>query len=276
MGPSDTSRLKVANEDAPLKYSICITHYNNAGTVRDSLDSLLKQLDDTFEVVVVDNMSNDGSQVILEQYENMGAVRLIKARCSRGRGRQIAFMNSVGEYVVSNLDMDEVFSPSLTSFLDFYHNRCEGNVLAVVPREGGRGPNVTLAPRSVLTEIGGWRDLQYGEDWDVWSRAASIGKYRWTTFPLVNRLDKHEDRRTQAGRFKYRLGKYRDELRLGRDVLGSEGRTTAAQRAALLLARLAAPFYESYANEFNRTFDCTDPRHFVERNTLTEREAKTN
>jgi glycosyltransferase involved in cell wall biosynthesis len=258
-----------------IKHSICITHYNNRSTVQDSLDSLLKQLDDTFEVVVVDNMSNDGSEAILEQYKKTGAIRLIEAKCSRGIGRQIAFLNSVGFYVVSNMDMDEVFRPSLASFLDFYHDRCEGNVLAVIPREGGRGPNVTVAPRSVLSEIGGWRDLQYGEDWDVWSRAASIGKYMWTVFPLVERTSKHEDRRTQAGKFKYRFGKYRDEMRLGRDVLGVEDNITATQRAALLLAKLAVPFSKSYASDFNRTFDCADTLHYVERATVTEREAKT-
>ncbi|MDA4127897.1 MAG: glycosyltransferase [Thaumarchaeota archaeon] len=257
-----------------IKYSICITHYNNNGTVRGSLDSLLDQLDDTFEVVVVDNMSNDGSQLVLEEYGKMGAIRLISAKCSRGKGRQIAFLNSVGDYVVSNMDMDEVFKPTLASFLTFYHNRCEGNVLAVIPREGGRGPNITVAPRAVLSEIGGWRDLQYGEDWDVWSRAAAFGKYSWTVFPLVDRSSKHERRQTKAGKFKYRFGKYRDELRLGRDVLSKEEKVTSTQRAALLLARLALPFYESYANDFNKTFDCAESRHFVDRNTLTEREAK--
>jgi len=51
-----------------VKYSICITHYNNYPTVEASLNSILNQIDDNFEVIVIDNFSNDGSERILKNF----------------------------------------------------------------------------------------------------------------------------------------------------------------------------------------------------------------
>ena len=42
-------------------YSICITYRNMIGTVARSLTSILSQLDDRFEVVIVDGGSTDGT-----------------------------------------------------------------------------------------------------------------------------------------------------------------------------------------------------------------------
>src|SRR2546428_13910234 len=94
------------------KYSICVTHYNNAPTLRQSLDCVLNQIDDRFEVIIVDNLSSDGSANILQDYSLREKITLIRRRCSRGRARQTAFENSSGDYVIANLDMDDVGRPS--------------------------------------------------------------------------------------------------------------------------------------------------------------------
>jgi glycosyltransferase involved in cell wall biosynthesis len=245
------------------KYSICITHYNNLSTLKMSLDSVLSQIDGTVEVVVVDNYSNDGSEVILEDYFAERKIKLLKKKCSRGIGRQLAFQSSLGDYVISHIDMDDIYDPLLVELLDFYKRKCDGAVLVAISAPGNWTQNVTVATREVLTEVGGWRDVGYADDWDLWSRAARVGKYAWTVFPLVKRTGTHRSRGSFIGKFSYRFHKYLDELRLGRNVFSRGERTTSMQRTARILARIALPFYVSYSDDFNKTFYSADPRFFV-------------
>lgn len=148
---------------APL-YSICITNYNTVDTIRDSLNSILNQIDDRFEVIVVDNYSTDGSREILEDYARQGKIKLILKKCTRGRGRQIAFEHSCGEYIISGLDMDDVFYPVLKEILETYHSKYEG-CLGLTKGQ--------ISPRWVAEKVG-WKDLQYREDIDYIRRASKL------------------------------------------------------------------------------------------------------
>ncbi|MGD0477840.1 MAG: glycosyltransferase family A protein [Nitrososphaerales archaeon] len=245
------------------RYSICITNHNSRGTLRDSLDSVLNQIGASFEVVLVDNCSDDGSDEILKEYQKKGAIRLISRKCSRGQGRQIALMNSLGEYIVSHIDMDDIFRPVLLRLIEFYHAKCEGKVMVAISNLGDWSQNITIAPRDLLLKIGGWRDLQYAEDWDLWSRAAKLSRYAWTVFPVSDRHKNRNSRKGFLATLRYRLGRYRDEMRLGREVFERGERISLAQRVAKSLARLSLPFYPSYRTDFNESFSSSDSAYFV-------------
>jgi glycosyltransferase involved in cell wall biosynthesis len=251
------------NSSTSVKYSLCVTHHNNRRTLKDSLESLLNQIDTSFEIVVVDNCSDDGSAEILAEYQRNGAIKLFTKKCTRGQGRQIALMNSLGNYIVSHIDMDDIFRPVLVRFIEFYHSKCEGKVMVAISSPGDWSQNITIAPKGLLLELGGWRDLQYAEDWDVWSRAAVLSKYAWTVFPMSDRHMNRGRRRTLLGTLRYRLGRYKDEMRLGREVFDRGERISMAQRVAKSLARLSLPFYQSYRSDFNRNFSSSDPAFFV-------------
>lgn len=146
-----------------MKYSVCITSRNNERTVRRALDSLLANLDrNTTEIVVVDAESTDGQQDILREYASKGLLKLIVRRCNRGEGRQLAFENSTGDYVISGVDTDDTIGPGFQPLLSRYHSEFEGKVLVA---------GILIAPRSVLRELGGWKPFQHGEDYDLWTRA---------------------------------------------------------------------------------------------------------
>lgn len=260
---TNASYAESPSASSSVKYSICVTHRNNRGTLRDSLDSLLNQIDSSFEIVVVDNCSDDGSEEILKEYQRKGAIRLVSKKCSRGQGRQIALMDSLGKYIVSHIDMDDIFRPVILRLIEFYHAKCEGKVMVAISSLGDWSQNITVAPRNLLLEIGGWRDLQYAEDWDLWSRAAESSKYAWTVFPVSDRHRYRSIRAGFLGTLRYRLGRYRDEMRLGREVFDRGERISFAQRVAKSLARLSLPFYPSYQSDFNRSFSSSDSAYFV-------------
>ena len=201
------------------KYSICITHFNNAPTVKQSLESILNQIDDNFEVIVVDNVSTDGSYEILKEFASLGKIKLIRAKCSRGKGREIAFENSRGKYVIANMDLDDIFKPRLRELLVGYHAVAKEKLLWVSSRMKGGfwgGESFTIAPRNLIKELGGWRDLQIFEDLELCSRAARHGKYRRSEFGLLEATNPHQERKkTWVGRMTWRYVRYREILRIG-------------------------------------------------------------
>jgi glycosyltransferase involved in cell wall biosynthesis len=202
----------------PLRYSICITHYNNFATVRKSLESVLCQVKDDYEVVVVDSESNDGSLDVLREYAKTGLIKLIIRKCSRGRGRQIAFENSTGTYVIANVDMDDILFPRLAELLQLYHTKSEGKLLMVTSPDvqgyWGSAP-VTIIPRELVIQLGGWRDLMIAEDDLLERMAAEIGRYAWTTFPILQLVEHHKDRRRALAEFRFNYVVYRDYIRAG-------------------------------------------------------------
>ena len=241
-------------------YSICVTNFNTEDSVRQSLESILIQVDERFEIVVVDNCSTDASQDILREYKNKG-VKLIVRRCSRGLGRQIAIENSVGKYIISQMDMDDVFKPNLNKLLEIYHNSFEGYMLVL-------SEIVTIAPRKLIDAIGGFRDLNYCEDRDLFSRAARLGYFRYLT---SFRIKDHEiKKRKLHGRikrgFEQQYLMYREYFRIGegrrRVYAALMPRAMLRNHLGSLTKPLVVPwafithwFYPQFKNEFINFFN---------------------
>lgn len=256
--------------DVPT-YSICVTHFNNVRTVRKALESIISQIDDRFEIVIVDNCSGDGSKEILEEYLKTGKIaRLVERSCSRGLGRQIAVQNSRGQYIIADLDMDDEFKPEMAALLGFYHSKCEGLVLAAVGEIKGvtyeermATKNVTIGPRELILELGNWPDLQAYEDSNLWGRAALRNKYAWTNFSLARTKGGHPERVSTIGKVRFRYVRYRDLYRQGRiSVLRGEKKGVPG-RIALVLARISSPFLKSYKRATNRDFRPRDKAYYV-------------
>jgi glycosyltransferase involved in cell wall biosynthesis len=196
------------------KFSVCITHFNNALTVERSLHSILDQVDERFEIVVVDQDSTDGSLEIIERLARDGAVRLFHQKVrNRGLGRNLAYEMSKGEYLIAQIDMDDSYEPVLADLVSAYENRLPGRVLRVVNNQK-RGA-VTIAPKSFLDEIGGWPDLNYVEDRWVWGRALEHGIYSWARYPFYSKITQSREKRGLLSRVVRVYGIQRDRIRIG-------------------------------------------------------------
>jgi glycosyltransferase involved in cell wall biosynthesis len=158
------------------KFSICTTNYNCAHALERHLESIYEQLDENeFEYIVFDNISTDGSGKILKRYEkDHGNFSAFFKKCIRGEGRQMALQRSKGPFIVQ-VDTDTIYLPIWSGFI----RKCKSEH----PKHAIQAIFSGVYPRGIIMEVGGWRDFQYYDDFDLWMRVWEIGKMRW--YPLV-------------------------------------------------------------------------------------------
>lgn len=155
------------------RYTIAICNYNMAETLEESLKSILNQIDDRFEVLVVDDASTDESQTILEklagEYDQLRTLYLDPDPNRKlGETRNISVQESNGEYVILDLDVDDVYQEGIIQdfvyvFHEFEHKLGEKRVIQM--------PGIRMTSRDFWLEIGPYRNLPVGgEDRDCWRR----------------------------------------------------------------------------------------------------------
>jgi glycosyltransferase involved in cell wall biosynthesis len=90
------------------KVSIIIPTYNSMETLPECLKSVHDQNYPFYEIIVVDNFSNDNT---LKTAKEFGA-KIIQRKCNPALARNIGITNSTGKYILF-LDSDQVLSPSV-------------------------------------------------------------------------------------------------------------------------------------------------------------------
>jgi glycosyltransferase involved in cell wall biosynthesis len=206
-------------------------------------------------VVVVDQGSSDGALEVLREFESRGSIRLFSQTVrNRGLGRQLAFEKSTGDFVISNMDMDDTFEPRLNDLVARYHQRAEGLALRVV--DGQRRGAVTIAPRALIQQIGGWKDLDFLEDRYIWGLACMMGKYRWSIFPIYRSITTSRAKRSVIERVGRLYGVMRDRARID-----APKRYVWYTVPILAPALVSASLRPSLKNPFFRHFWPDDPKY---------------
>ena len=194
-------------------YSICIANLNSANTVRRWASSLLTNLSDDDEVIIVDGESTDGSQDFLRQFSQDHGFKFITAKTNIGEARQLALMQAKGEYVISQTDTDDVFV-SLREAKRLYHEVIENDPVTKAHR-AFMCPDFFVVPRQMLVDIGGFPHLAFYEDQLVYYRLARLGQLTgsWKVSAVVRGSD--PKKRRIPWRINRTLKVIRDGLRLG-------------------------------------------------------------
>ena len=166
--------------------SIYGTVFNNAEVIRKSINSIISKLPDfrkKFEMFIVDNYSSDGTYEILKEYQKeYPNITVIQEKCTRGKGRAIAFNNTKGKYVLT-IDFDTVY---LEPFKNIVYSYKRIKPLEIYP--------MFMMRRETMNIIGNWKDLNVGEDTEMMARTISKN-VKVYTYPIIFALNQISERR---------------------------------------------------------------------------------
>ena len=208
--PGFGKKVESYSGDFPVEASVIIPVRNRARTIADAVKSALsQQLDSTFNVIVVDNHSTDGTTEILSKLalDDTRLIHIIPERTDLGIGGcwNLAINDAhCGRYAVQ-LDSDDLYSgpDTLQKVVDKFreggyamvigsYRMCNFNLETLPPGiidhkewTDENGPNNALringlgAPRAFYTPVVrqiGFPNVSYGEDYAVAIRIT--GEYR--------------------------------------------------------------------------------------------------
>ncbi len=100
------------------KFSVVIPTYNRAAALKETIDSVLKQTFDDFEILVVDDGSTDDTKEVVASFSDQ-RIKFFWIPNSGGPGtpRNIAINNSSSEWLCF-LDSDDIWYPSKLEIVD--------------------------------------------------------------------------------------------------------------------------------------------------------------
>ena len=158
-------------------YSICISNYNMAETIQSSLESILKYLDSKFEVVVIDDGSDDNSLKILDslvsKYSLLRVIPLLRDnRRKLGETRNISVRAARGKYVLLHIDTDDVWEPYIESFTKIFHELEKRFFLEDFMLSGNQ---IQMATKKLILD-NPYPNVYYVEDRIMWNNLAILGK----------------------------------------------------------------------------------------------------
>ena len=123
-----------------------------ADTIEAALKSVLDQLDDRYEVIVIDDGSSDSSREKLDkiskEYSNLRYVPLVRDfRRRLGETRNISIEAARGKYVILHVDADDLWEPYIDSFTRVFHDLSKRLEFESFMLSGGQ---INMAPRDLL------------------------------------------------------------------------------------------------------------------------------
>jgi len=208
-----------------MKISVVIPTYNRIALVERAIDSVLKQSIKPFDIIVVDDGSDDGtSEMIKKKYRSINLVQQQNSGVSAARNNGIK--HAKGDWI-SLLDSDDEWTgKKLENQVDRliknpdYHF-CHTNEIWI--RNGVRvnqkkrhqkyggyifdkcldicriSPSSTLFKKNILEHVG-WFDTQLPvcEDYDLWLRITADYKILFVDEPLIIKYGGHTDQLSQS------------------------------------------------------------------------------
>jgi glycosyltransferase involved in cell wall biosynthesis len=173
-------------------------------TIEVALRSVLSQLSDEFEVVLVDDGSTDNSLEVLEELQReFSTLRVFPLERDRRRTlaqtRNISVELAQGRYVILHIDCDDYWHPYIKDFVKVYH---------LLENELGNeflmsGFQFHMGERNYLMRHGPYRNGHMVEDRDMWFRFAKMGT--WVPIDHVVFRERMVIKRNKVFRKKYLL-----------------------------------------------------------------------
>lgn len=169
-----------------IKFSIIIPFYNSEGTLAVTIESVINQVSEKMEIILVNDGSIDGSKAIAESYLNNEFIKMINQRnlgvsAARNSGAKI----SDGEYLIF-LDSDDTLTPGCLDLISSNLNQGFGYLVWGI-RRITKQEIIDIFPkivsyfsllagsyairRDLFFELGGFDEkLKFGENTELFHR----------------------------------------------------------------------------------------------------------
>lgn len=191
--------------------SVIIPVYNGAKTIKETIETVLQQTYQNFEIIVINDGSQDATLAVINsiQHQKLKVFSYLNAGLSTSRNR--GFAHAAGEFIAF-LDADDLWTNdkleaqlkalqqypeaavaySWTDHIDengkflrpASYTSCSGNIYKriLIGNFLSCGSNALIRAQA-LTKVGGFDEsLNSAEDWDMWLRLAA-----WYEFVVVPR-----------------------------------------------------------------------------------------
>ncbi|AFY74465.1 glycosyl transferase [Synechococcus sp. PCC 7502] len=202
-------------------FSVVIPVFNRDSLIQKTIDSILNQSNDNYEIIIVDDGSTDNTIDILIKYGSRIKV-FTQQNQGPGKARNLGIKNSQGEYIAfldsddiwfpwtlkvyekviretnkpaflagnsiffnneKEIDYDQVSQLNFTAYKDFYASNKNANPFLT--------SSVTIR-RDILEEVGGFTDQWINsEDNDLWLRLGIAKGFVYINSPAVLAYRQH-------------------------------------------------------------------------------------
>jgi glycosyltransferase involved in cell wall biosynthesis len=195
--------LKKHTTFAPL-VSVVMPVYNRQAYIHRSIDSVLNQSYKNWELITVDDGSNDNSPLLLEMYSaNSPKIKVIhQSHNLLPAARNNGIKNSTGDFITF-VDSDDEFSNDHIELrvnylmkhpaIDLIHGGVKIIGSEFVPDKDNPEKLIHLSKctigatffgkRQVFTELSGFKDISYSEDSEFLERVTKKYKVKKVDFP---------------------------------------------------------------------------------------------
>lgn len=101
-----------------MKISIIVPVYNAELTIKKCIDSIINQIDDNFELIIINDASNDNTKLVLNKYIDNPLIKIINNKDNMGIGysRNIGIKCARYDYI-SFIDSDDYIEPNMFKVL---------------------------------------------------------------------------------------------------------------------------------------------------------------
>tara|TARA_Y100000590_G_scaffold470185_1_gene662611 strand:+ start:4368 stop:5720 length:1353 start_codon:yes stop_codon:yes gene_type:complete len=188
--------------------TVYVTNYNYGKFLDQAINSILDQTYRNFEILIIDDGSNDNSKQIIKKYEDIENVFTVyQSNNGLNKSNNIALKMARGKYLI-RLDADDYLDPHALElmvskldehkdialvFPDYYEVDIDGNILKQIQRHNfdkdvtlfdqpAHGA-CTMIRKNVLMQVGGYDESEKKQDgYDIWIKI--IDKYKISNINL--------------------------------------------------------------------------------------------
>lgn len=161
-----------------IEYSYCTTVYNSREIINDFLNSLSLHLEKNSELVIVDNMSRDGTyeEILKFSYEHPNVIA-IQEPCTRGRGRKLAVEKASGEIIIM-LDVDEIITAQ-DRFINVFEKKHKDNIVlfGIDEKINGSWVGCIIGRKQTFLKLGNYPNLNTSEDYYLYMVAQRLQRF---------------------------------------------------------------------------------------------------